>query len=386
MVSNEGREFYYAVVAGYQSVQSLVLYVTTAHHSPVAVTVQADGLRRPLGNFQVRSGDVYKFEIPTDLAVEGTTKVPNAIRMTAATPVTVFSSSRFQGCGASVVYPTRALGKAYYTMHWKPSRADPVDNAVIVIVAVRDNTIVRVFFESADARVRYGGEVYGAVRPLTLTLNRNDVLQVVDTGRADLTRTGVLANEPVAVFSGNTYATIGTPSNADAIYEQMPPIDSYGMKYVIIPVPNRSVGDKIKIVANILPTRVTISGLGDFMIDSITRFREWDIPSNQYVSIIADNPVLVAQFISSSVGSDPGYPSMVMVPAVDQFRDDYRFVVPDLAGATVYLMIALPREFTSGLILDDTAVPHTGWQSVPGQYLKLLKATLINKSILNLNT
>ena len=82
-----------------------------------------------------------------------------------------------------------------------------------------------------------------------VSLNKGEVYQVQSlnqnnlTGQGDLTGSYIKSNKPVAVYSGNFSTTIPAEdgmSGYDHLFEQMPPLHTWGREYYTVPLINPS--------------------------------------------------------------------------------------------------------------------------------------------------
>ena len=186
-----------------------------------------------------------------------------------------------------------------------------------------------------------------------------------DDNSADLTGTFVDASRRVAVLCGNSHTNVGPATNAEMLIEQVPPVHTYGTVFIIPTIPGRSGSSKVKVLAQDDLTRVT-STSGENTVLSKARYITWDVPASGYTIISASKPVLVGLFVSSSQGRDQGKPAMMIIPPVQQYLNDYKFVVPDMQGETVYLIIVTQPASTQGLLLDGRPVDSSSWRPIRG--------------------
>ena len=103
-------------------------------------------------------------------------------------------------CGGFLVLPTSGLGHFYRVVAWN----DPSEFTQMGVAALRDNTTVQVTFAPDSAlSVRFEGVEYRQMDTLTVTLNAYETLQIQERNGNDISGTRVVADDLVAVFSGN---------------------------------------------------------------------------------------------------------------------------------------------------------------------------------------
>ena len=70
-------------------------------------------------------------------------------------------------------------------------------------------------------------------------------------GRDDFTGSRIISDKATFVQSGAAKTKVAGMKIADHITETLPPIDSLGNRYVVVPFANRTNGDLIKIIGMI---------------------------------------------------------------------------------------------------------------------------------------
>jgi hypothetical protein len=297
--------------------------------------------------------------------------------------VNVFSND------ASLLKPVEALdpgsnaeGLMYAVLGWPQTLAvsdDPDTNfssddptnlrAFLTLVGTRQNTHVTV---KTTTRILGGGSIEPteAGGELKLTLNPFDVANLETDGfNADFTGSIVSADAPVVAFSGSEASDAPYFSAlrdrqccADHLEEQLDHVRTAGRHFVATVSPNRAqaieaAGAEIGVQAQAeyfrviatsdRPTQVTTSldgaqhqialqGLGDFV----------DLSSTHHFLIDSDGPVAVSSVSPSQEDANipnalpGGDPSLIIVPPIEQFRNNYVFLTPDKYGFDFVRIIA----------------------------------------------
>jgi hypothetical protein len=317
---------------------------------------------------------------------------------------------------ASLLLPTSAISSNYTVVGWPQTiadspnadtdfirnRADEDLRAFLTIVGTEANTEVTVNLGLAATRViGIDGAVDG--RPgseLTFNVGPFDVVNLETGGfNADFTGTRVETNgSPVAVFTGSEasdaprFNTLSRRSCcADHLEEQLFPRDSLGRVFYIGHMPKRttsvnealtdpgfSVGEPeepefIRIVA-VEPgetlVRTTLPNNPSTLIDEpefvLQQGQNIILESTTNFRIEGDGALAVMQVIASQgeiFGNNPaaislpgGDPAAVIVPPVEQYREEYVFLVPRLYGFD-YIVIIAPRE--AEVLLDEAPLPDS---------------------------
>ena len=190
---------------------------------------------------------------------------------------------------------------------------------------------------------------------VTKTLNAGQTYMVT---QADGTGSTVMADKPIAVFSGNSCANV--PLNVtycDHIVEQMPSISQLSKTYYVAPTPRTGVnGDVVRIVASENATEVKVDGVVVATLD-LGQFKEIRVPVGK--TITADKPVLVAQYLIGQTEANANTdPAMTIVPGADQWLKSYVFATPSGTAdfPTDYISLLMQTSDVASLRIDGAAV------------------------------
>jgi len=280
--------------------------------------------------------------------------------------VSVFSND------ASLLKPVEAIGGAarYVVVGWpqtiaaddSPDKGFPGGTqlrAFLTIVGTREATNITL---KTKAAIVAGGPIEAVPigGTLTYTLQPFEVLNL-ETGsfQADFTGSILDASGPVVVFSGSEasdaphWNSIATRSCcADHLEEQLDPARTAGRRYIVSRSPNRahavnaagatSIGafdepDFIRVIAvvdGLVHIKTTLPKPNDeFYLNGPGEFREIEI--HQDFSLESDGAIHVTDVQASQEaagiprGLPGGDPSLLIIPPIEQFRNDYVFLTPD---------------------------------------------------------
>jgi IgGFc binding protein/Bacterial Ig domain/Bacterial Ig-like domain (group 1) len=138
----------------------------------------------------------------------------------------------------------------------------------------------------------------------------------------------------------------------------MPPTSTWGTRFATAPLVSQMHGDRFRILASADDTTVTINGETVATLDR-GQFHEQLIEGPS--SIVADHPVLVAQFSNSAVFADcPEFrcdPFMMLIPPYEQFLASYTVTTPASGYRDNYINVVVPQAGASGLRLDGKPIP-----------------------------
>ncbi len=313
--------------------------------------------------------------------------------------VSVFSND------ASLLYPREALDYgsqnmllSYVVLGWPQTIAatdDPETNfnpldpihlrGFLTLVGTREATRVRVV---PTTTVVGGGPVLETPPggEIELTLEPFDVLNLETADfNADFTGTQIFTDGPVAVYTGGEASDaphFETLSQrfccADHLEDQLAPIRTAGKTFGVPHSPNRGDAAKLAgadlesipepeyvrfiataeegaVIDTTLPApddHIVLTHLGDFA----------EVRTYGHFMAESSEPILVGQIMASQRATSvprPGYPggdpSLMIVPPLEQSRNDYVFLTPD-KYAFDFVEIIAPRE--AAVFLDGQKVDY----------------------------
>ncbi len=223
----------------------------------------------------------------------------------------------------------------------------------------------------------------GVIEPgQTVSITLEKAMETLYLGsEEDLSGSRIVADKPISFFSGHECGTV--PSNityCDQMNEQIPPTATWGRQFITAPLANRTSGDTFKIVASKNNTLVQITcsvGIPISLSLSSGEIRAVVINSDRSCYFMSTQPILLVQFSMSSNVDNVflGDPFMVLVPPVEQYRNQYNIhsfrssaanteeeggigayflniLVPGPASMTIRDDILLNRERINGLITE----------------------------------
>lgn len=273
---------------------------------------------------------------------------------------------------AAVIFPVEAIGNEYYAVCYEPHINEGTGgapgngkNSEFLVVASEDNTKITITPTKVTDQLR------PANVPFIITLSKGELYQVQSmnhanlTGQGDLTGSYIKSDKPVAFYSGSWSTTIPASSTSayDHLYEQIPPVRSWGRKFVTVPLKGRS-EDRFRILASEDKTNIRIGNNNPFVLDK-GEFTEFVLTQDQPSLIESDHPILLAQFmVSNSVDKPPGAttwdgdPLMLIVSPVDQTREAVTFVAYDSPNISskYFVNVVTKIESTSYITLDGSPI------------------------------
>lgn len=164
--------------------------------------------------------------------------------------------------GGTLVLPTNTLGQEYYAFSYE-NHGNQQGFSQFTIVATANNTDIEITPKQND---RTG--VRTANTTFTIKLNKGDIYQYQSIGDLTGSHIKALNCNPIAVFSGNTWAAfcnegnIRNPSGGDNLYQQVFPVVAWGKNFVTAPFYNTLHGntDIMRIIVADDNTVLTVNG------------------------------------------------------------------------------------------------------------------------------
>ncbi len=352
----------------------------------------------------------------------------NAYRIRSQLPIVAYQFNPLDNVGvfsndASLLLPTSAVGTRYTVVGWPQTISDDPDvpsrdfdpgsegedlRATLTIVGTTPGTALSVELGALVNRVVGMGtppienDLFPRDR-LNLSIGPFDVVNLETSGlNADFTQTLIESSHPVMVFSGSEASDAPRFDEyefrqccADHLEEQLFPDSVLGRRFIIGRMPSRSVAlnnafttadsvpegnedEWVRIVSideGFTEIQTTLPPPDDQLI--LREHESAILRATQDMIITADKPVAVLQVLSSQerVGIPFEYPggdpAIIAVPPVEQYRDNYVFLTPDLY-AFDFVTITGPADAT--ILLDGEQVtralcdlgPASGIQPGPG--------------------
>ncbi len=321
----------------------------------------------------------------------GTFVSPHAYHVTTTGPVVVYQFNPIiqqYSNDASTLIPRQALGMDYIVVGYEtanpcaiaglPGLDSVPDHGAVTIIPIEDNTLVTVTAAHAIKASAGSSGIAIASTPkggtLQMTLSRYMVANLesemtvgsvfectaaVNGGRdGDFTGTYVKSNKPVLVFTSNERgAGFGKAANieyppgwsttqnggtddtccTEHLEEQLFPVTALGKEFAIARSPIRSTHatwrepDIIRVVGTANGTTVTTNLPAPWNSFTLDARQDKTFGATTGFTLSASAPVQVASYLVSQhfvKYGQTGDPSQLMIPAAEQHRKEYVFLVP----------------------------------------------------------
>ncbi len=342
----------------------------------------------------------------------GTFVSPHAYHVVATGPVVVYQFNPITQAfsnDASTLIPKQALGTDYVVVGFDTANpcgqsqipiASIPDHASVTIIPQEDNTTVTV--TTTHPIMASGGDsgIMIAETPkngtVTLTLSRYTVANLesrqvvgsigectsaISNGQTgDFTGTTVHSDKPIAVFTShergdgfggatNIVNPPGWDTNngddlccTDHLEEQLFPVTALGKQFAIARSPIRSTDpswtepDIERVVATVDGTVITTNLPAPYNTFTLDKNKQKTFGSTTGFTISASQPVEVATYLVPQHFVKQGYigdPSQLLMPAAEQFRKDYVFLIPQSFDSN-FIVVAKPSDAV--VTLDGTVL------------------------------
>ncbi|XP_069104234.1 IgGFc-binding protein-like [Argopecten irradians] len=379
---NQGKDFVVAFMQNRPNDADFELFITTFVDDIVNVTVSTPGIHG-LGSFyrelQVSRGSTELVLVDVALRIDGTALSPTGLSVQATDEIIVYGVNRqLYTTDAFLSLPTDVLGKEYYAMTYFPTvtKSFPQYPQVLVVGAFNETQVQITLPESNDfSHVTFNGTVFSGGDTLSLTMDRCDALQLQAEGYFDLTGAAIRSDKPVAVFSGNIRAVVGTASSSDHLVEQLVSTERWGKHFVIVPIPHREIGDYFKVVGNTDTTGIDIKCIDDasvvisetIVLSKAGDYKQVEMNPKSYCNVLANNSVFVTQIVKSDSNDDHD-PALILIPPVEQYAAEYMFTTPSRTDGSYenFFLFVVNDGDKDGLRVDGVPLPSTiDYVSIP---------------------
>jgi hypothetical protein len=365
------------------SCQTQPICVLDAQHSPFAIVVSnpdpVDAVVVTLTNatgttqtFNVAPGAVQSI-FPqqsgfADQSLDHSGIETKAYKLTSTKPIVAYQFNPLDNVGvfsndASLLLPAHTFDVSYYvvtlpTLARRPSTNDY--SAYVTVVASQPGVSAVTVTPSTGVRAGAGVPAIAAGATQTFMLDQFQTLNLEAVASGDLTGTVISSDVPVGVFVGHEANVISqmnpSPCCADHLEDQLFPASTWGKVYAVGKTQARMTPapDLVRVIAQRAGTAVTFTpAVGSCPTLGVGQF--CDVFINGDVEISANEPILVAHYLSSNGGTDPdsGDPAISFAVPTEQYRRTYTFLVPQQYTSNFITLVA---PSTASVMLDGADV------------------------------
>ncbi len=247
--------------------------------------------------------------------------------------VNVFSND------ASLLLPSHTFDTKYIVSTWpsqkrRPARHDA--NGYVTVVAARPGTTNVTVTPTCVVRQGSGVPTLPAGVPHTFALTQWSTLNLEAVANGDLTGTVVESDQPVGAFAGHQATQLSqnapAPCCMDHLEDQLFPASSWGKVYAVARSQSRGTGepDLLRIVAQKPNTLLTFDPPVVSCPSALGAGQHCDVWIQGDVTVTGSEPIQVAHYLVGTGGvmPDSGDPALAFSVPIEQYRDDYTFLVP----------------------------------------------------------
>ncbi len=373
--TTEGKDFWFGFMENrsWQHPEKNSLSVTVTSRFESTFTISTGQSENIIGTYSISAYNSRQVFLDWNaLQAFGTQNIEDkGIHITSTQPVNVYAYNyAVNSSDVAVIYPKESLGTEYYTMCYEPHVHENGRNSEFLVVAVENNTTIHI----TPTKIIDGPSKLPPGVPYDIKLNKGQVYQAQSEnvegapGEGDLTGTHLWSEKPFALFSGVLATTVPADLSVqawDQLYEQMPPVQSWGREFYTSPLKGRG-QDRYRILAAEDGTIVNVENIGDIYL-SKGQFNEFVLNYNQPSRIQSNKKILVAQY-SQSRSVDPDYnkgdgdPFMIILSPVEQTVNDVTFVAYQSDNIKkTYVNVISRTDQISTLLMDESPAFRTSF-------------------------
>lgn len=377
--STEGKEFWFGFMESRWYSENHYVQITISSRYDCVYELYLGKATTPYLTGVLSAGTAKKIDLDYELveAMGSETVQEKGLHLIADNPINVYALNYdVNSADVAVIFPVDAIGLEHYAVCYEPhfhqqpgGKPGNGRNSEFLVVATEDNTVVTITPSKVTDKLK------PANVPFVVYLNRGEVYQVQSenveglAGQGDLTGSSVVSNKPIAFFSGSLGTTVPAGDNVSAwdhLYEQIPPLRSWGRKFMAVPLKSRE-KDTYRILASKDNTHINLGTGESPVILNQGEFYEFSLRHDSPRLIESDKPILLAQY-SNSVSVDRGYtggngdPFLIIVSPLNQTKDKVTFVAYDSDQIEKYFV---------NIVVADDAVEDIRLDGMPVTFQQL---------------
>ena len=384
--STSTNQYYIGFFKNYRGQGTITLFITTAESVPVPFTVSSSTSLIYSGT--ATNGIARIATLSSSFAIQDSTvrnkglwiQVTDASKMLTVHGMNNRSSST-DGFVALPCHDYQKQNYTFYAVSTQFNRSSSPLVSQVLLVACEESTELTI---TPTQAIQIPPDlVMGSNLPLTVTsgmsytVTLNRLQTFLFTSTLDLTGSKVVSNKPISFFSGHECADVPVGVAAcDHLIEQLPPTLTWGRRLFVASSLGKTAGEQYKLITSTSITTVvcycypstggsvtqnfltTLSGAG--------RSYEFHIAQNMFCSLQASSPILLVQFAIGAT-REPSYygdPFMMMIPPVEQYRNNYTFVTQ--SGFQNAITVTVASEFfnTGNVILNGSSLSSATWTPI----------------------
>ena len=310
----------YEFVFGIPEVKTLDnphVMISTTSSNPIHATVTIPGTEFEVNKTLVR-GAYVDVALPGSVYLRGTGVQSNktvVVRASGKVSVHVMANEGKSYGDGFLVLPTKQLGTDHYVLSYTPTSMNGgvYYHSFICVSALSGNSTTNVEIKTKTGT----GQIEVELHPY-------ESFQLVSRySREDFSGSRIISSNPVTVIAGTECSSVGyTGRECNALVELMPPLTHWGSRVVLSPFSGSDNGYWYRILGTNEITKAAITNIGVATLAE-GQWYEGNVRGNTMVTIKADNPILVMQYIQSGHYRSPfGDPSMIIAPSTNMYTNN----------------------------------------------------------------
>ena len=248
-----------------------------------------------------------------------------------------------------------ALGTDYRVLGWKQSYG-----VLQMSITATENGTTATITPTVNLM---SGQTAGT--PFTVSLQAGESVIYNAPDGSDLSGTQITSDKPLALFSGASCSNVPVGVVAcDHLFTQLPPVNRWVKEYVVPETANTgTAGNLVRIMAATDNTQLTVNGA---VVATLNAGQFHEIATAHDLHVVANNPVLVGQFLKGVQVTGFGDPAFTFIGGIDQTLKDYVFTAPVSLSAYQenFLALAVPTAALGSLLLNGVAVDTSTFVAV----------------------
>jgi len=287
---------------------------------------------------------------------------------------------------ASFVLPIESLGSDYIVQSDNQSKSNPSftdqETGAFLIIATEDNTVIDIVPSVTTIDGHEAGISYSVTldRGQTYSMRSNN-----NTSLRDLSGSLINARDDkkIAVFNGNTLTNIPNTSDTghDHVFEQALPLETWGRQFAITGSLTRT-RDRVKVTAGFDNDSIWCNGVHRATLSKGESFSFWLYSSyssnHPYAGgscyVETSQPSMVYLYNATcrdpeAYWQEPGDPSMVWIPPVEQKINEITFCTFSHSHATIdnhYVNIVVDNQSVGEVYLDGVLLNASDFVPLEG--------------------
>ena len=261
--------------------------------------------------------------------------------------------------GGFLALPTNNLGDEYIIDCYAPLRSSS-KKAQIAVSAIYNDTELTIQGQNISICLASTGQI--VTTRLSLQSNESVLLETCESGTS-LALTHINSSNMISVVVGASPVRIPYDISVlekGFVIEQFSPIAAWGCEYIVPPFHDAINGWLVRIMARYPGTKVSLTGCGSSTSESLDQQTYKDVVSEDVSSvctIVADKPIQVIQYMRSSLETESGDPSMVVIPPVSGLRSSTILLIPDTGNTlSSHADIIFSQSGNNELFINDEPI------------------------------